>query len=29
QPPENWELKDEAGNVLDASKKIEDLNQQR
>ncbi|TPI43434.1 DUF2604 domain-containing protein [Mesorhizobium sp. B3-1-6] len=25
QPPENWELKDEAGVVLDASKKIEDL----
>lgn len=25
QPPENWELKDEAGNVLDASKKIEDV----
>lgn len=25
QPPENWELKDEAGNVLDASKKIGDL----
>ncbi|WP_246672243.1 MULTISPECIES: DUF2604 domain-containing protein [unclassified Mesorhizobium] len=25
QPPENWELKDAAGNVLDASKKVEDL----
>lgn len=25
QPPENWELKDEAGAVLDASKKIEEL----
>lgn len=25
QPPENWELKDAAGNVLDTSKKIEDL----
>lgn len=25
QPPENWELKDEAGNVLDGSKKIGDL----
>lgn len=25
QPPENWELKDAAGYVLDASKKIEDL----
>jgi hypothetical protein len=24
QPPENWELKDEGGAVLDASKKIED-----
>jgi len=25
QPPENWELKDEAGNVLDGNKKIEEL----
>ncbi|RAZ73072.1 DUF2604 domain-containing protein [Mesorhizobium atlanticum] len=25
QPQENWELKDAAGNVLDASKKIEGL----
>lgn len=25
QPPESWELKDEAGNVLDASKKVKDL----
>lgn len=25
QPPENWELKDEGGTVLDGSKKIEDL----
>jgi hypothetical protein len=25
QPPENWELKDEGGTVLDASKKIEDI----
>jgi hypothetical protein len=24
QPPENWELKDEAGNVLDVGKKIEE-----
>ncbi|MER8758032.1 DUF2604 domain-containing protein [Mesorhizobium sp. M0976] len=25
QPPENWELKDEGGAVLDASKKIEEI----
>lgn len=25
QPPENWEIKDEGGTVLDASAKIEDL----
>ncbi|WP_246787025.1 DUF2604 domain-containing protein [Aminobacter sp. MDW-2] len=25
QPPENWELKDEGGTVLDGSKKVEDL----
>ena len=24
QPPENWELKDAAGNLLDLDKKIED-----
>ncbi len=26
QPPENWDLKDAAGNILDQSKKIEDFN---
>lgn len=26
QPPENWELKDVAGNVLDLNKKIRDYN---
>jgi len=26
QPPENWELKDQAGNVLDLNKKIKDFN---
>lgn len=25
QPPENWELKDAAGNVLDGNRKIEDF----
>jgi len=25
QPPENWELKDAAGNLLDLNKKIEDF----
>lgn len=25
QPPENWELRDAAGNVLDVSKKIKDF----
>ena len=24
QPPENWELKDDAGNLLDLNKKVED-----
>lgn len=26
QPPENWELKDLAGNLLDPDKKVEDYN---
>jgi hypothetical protein len=26
QPPENWEFRDSAGALLDASKKIEDFN---
>jgi len=26
QPPENWELRDEPGNLLDPQRKIEDFN---
>lgn len=26
QPPENWELRDEPGNLLDPKRKIEDFN---